>query len=105
MHPVIRERIREMVKKSASPVVVIDAPLLIESGLHREVDVVVVVKASDGDQLKRAMNRGYSEEDARNIIKNQLPLSEKLKSADYVIDNDNSVNKITEGVDRIWQRF
>ena len=103
-HPVIIERIKKEVASSPKEVVVIDAPLLIEAGLHDYVDIVVVISSSEETQIKRALERGLTEEEARRIIKNQMPLEEKKKFADYVIDNDEEKEKVKEGVKKIWQK-
>ncbi len=103
MHPEIIRRIKEETAGSNSPVVVIDAPLLVETNLHDYVDIVVVVRSSAGTQIKRAKNRGISSEEAKRIIEEQLPLSEKAKFADYVIDNDSGLEKIKKGVEEIWK--
>ena len=103
-HPVIIERIKKEAASSSKEVVVIDAPLLIEAGLHDYVDIVVVISSSEETQIKRALERGLTEEEARRIIKNQMPLDEKKKFADYVIDNDEEKEKVKEGVKKIWQK-
>ena len=105
LHPVIIRRIKEQAERFPASTIVVDAPLLIESRLHEYVDVVIVVIAGYETQIKRARDRKISEEEAKNIIDNQMPLSEKVKSADYIIDNDTDLNTIKEGVDRIWQKI
>ena len=103
LHPRIIENIKERIEKEGDKIIVIDAPLLMEAGLEEMMDVIIVVKAERHTQIKRAVNRGISEEEAEAIIKNQMPLSEKIKKADYVIDNEEKMEKIKEGVERIWQ--
>jgi len=103
LHPRIIENIKERIEKEGDKIIVIDAPLLMEAGLEEMMDVIIVVKAERHTQIKRAVNRGISEEEAEAIIKNQMPLSEKIKKADYVIDNEEKIEKIKEGVERIWQ--
>ena len=105
MHPAIIRRIKEEASRYPDKVVVLDAPLLIEAGLADYVDVVVVVACSEETQITRAIDRGISREEAQNIIKNQMPLSEKIKLADYVIDNDGKKDKMKEGVEKIWQKI
>jgi len=105
LHPEILRRIKEQAERFPEETVVVDAPLLIEARLNDYVDIVVVVTAGYETQTKRAQDRGISEEEAGNIIDNQMPLSEKVKFADYVIDNDGDMEAIKEGVDRIWQRM
>ena len=104
-HPAIIKRIADRVQAAGDRVVVIDAPLLIESALNEEVDIVVVVTADLKTQIKRAVERGIGAEEAKNIIDNQMPLSRKEELADYIIDNDGNFEKIKEGVDRIWQKI
>ena len=108
LHPPVIEKIKASVAASGTREIVIDAPLLIESGLNEIADVIVVLKASRETQISRATDRGISEEEAENIIANQMPLTEKLKFADNIIDDDeNSVEKLDEikkGVDEIWKK-
>lgn len=105
MHPVIIERIRREVADSGDNVVVIDAPLLIESGMAGEVDVLVVVTAGVDTQINRAVSRGMGREEARRVIDSQMPLSQKAEQADHIICNEGKIEKIKEGVDRIWQKI
>jgi dephospho-CoA kinase len=105
MHPAIVKSIRKKIAEAAGRVVVVDAPLLIECGLCDEVDIVIVVTAGYDTQIKRAIARGIKEEEAKNIIKNQMAFSEKAEFADHIIDNDGERGKIKEGVERIWQKI
>ena len=103
LHPPIIDNIKERIRSAGSEVVVIDAPLLIEVGLQKIVDKVVVVTLDPATQVERAVSRGIPEKEAKNIMRSQMPLSEKLKSADYVIDNTGDMQKTKEGVEEIWQ--
>lgn len=105
MHPVIIERIRREVADAGDNVVVIDAPLLLESGMAGEVDVLVVVTADVDTQINRAVGRGMEREEARRVIDSQMPLSQKAGQADHIIRNEGKIEKIKEGVDRIWQKI
>ncbi len=105
MHPVIIRRIKEEAGRLSEKNIVIDAPLLIEGGLHEFVDIVVVVTAEFETRIKRSKDRGIPEGEARSIIDSQMPLSEKLKFADYTIDNDKSLDITKKGVDRIWVKM
>lgn len=71
---------------------IVDTPLLIEAGLYKWCAQVIVVFCSEQQQLKRMLQRdgsakGLSEEDARSRLNAQLPLSEKLRYADIILDN------------------
>lgn len=70
-------------------IVVIDVPLLFETGYASDCDRIVVVNVRPEIQLKRLMQRnGYSESQAKRRIQAQMPLPEKVSRADYVIDNN-----------------
>ena len=89
-HPEIRKRIRQEVEelREKSPLVVVDAALLMESGLYKEMDAVVVVYADESAQMERMMKRdGLAEAEALARIRAQMPIEEKRARADFVIDN------------------
>ena len=91
-HPAIRvrqQRILSVYEEEAFDGIVIwDAAVLIESGGAKAVARLVVVTADAEAELSRLVARdGLSEEDARRRIASQMPLAEKAKLADYVIDN------------------
>jgi dephospho-CoA kinase len=65
-----------------------DAALLIETGYHKKMDKLIVVYAGQKDQVKRLRERDhFTLEQALARISSQMPLDEKRKYADYVIDN------------------
>ncbi len=106
IHPeikkVIDKRRREIGKNDPNAMVLIDAALLIETGAFREMDRVIVVSASKENQVRRLMDRGgLSAEEAQRRIKAQMPLEEKLKYADYVINTNGSFEDIRKQVGRI----
>jgi len=79
-----------------------DIPLLFELTHPVFVDKVVVVSASAQTQLRRLEEKGISREDAQNRIKSQLPLEEKIKSADFVINNDGPLEETKKQVEEIY---
>ena len=94
-HPAIRvrqQRILSVYEEEAFDGIVIwDAALLVESGGAKGMDRVVVVTADPAAELRRLVDRdGFSEEEARGRMASQMPLAEKAKVADYVIDNSGS---------------
>jgi dephospho-CoA kinase len=82
--------------------IVKDIPLLFEVARHISVDKIVVVSASEQTQLRRLEEKGISREDARNRIKSQLPLDKKIKSADFVINNDGGPEETRRQVENIY---
>lgn len=106
VHPhVIREdaRITEEIKRLDPDAIIIkDIPLLHEAALPIVVDKTIVVYASKEAQLRRLEERGMMGEDARRRIASQLPLDEKVRSADFVIDNDGWLEDTRRQVERVY---
>ncbi len=115
LHPLIikrsRIRARELVTDDPSSVVLLDAPLLIEAGAYNTVDLIVVVTSSHEKQLRRIIdrskgqNRHITKTEAQARIDAQMPLSEKVKYADVVIENNGSPDELKKQVDKLWERL
>ncbi len=91
-HPAIRRRFLEHLERLAADgfagIVVFDAPVMIETGSHRLMDRMVVVVADEETQLARLMARdGLAREEALRRVRSQMPVADKARLADYVIDN------------------
>jgi dephospho-CoA kinase len=97
------ERITNEIKSLDPDALIIkDIPLLFELTRPIFVDKTVVVSASEQTQLRRLEEKGMSREDGRSRIKSQLPLEEKIKSADFVINNDGSLEETKKQVKEIY---
>ena len=92
VYPETIKRIKEEVGKAKEDVVVLDAPMLIEAGLGNYVDYIVVVRRS---LRNRALKRAAF----------QMPLSEKVKRADFIIDNNRAKKYTRKKVEEIWQKL
>ena len=99
----IKRQIYRLKRKHSCRAVVIDAPLLVEAKLTSLVDKLIVVKAKREIQIKR-MNKKMqlSKSEVLKVIKSQTPLKDKIKLADYVIDNNSSFNHTRKQVKDIW---
>jgi dephospho-CoA kinase len=90
-HPAIRERflarLAELEAQGFEGLVFWDAPVMIETGGHRAMDRLVVVVTDAAMQRARAVGRDGDPADVERRIANQMPLAEKAKLADHVIDN------------------
>ena len=69
------------------------------------VDKIIVVYCSPEIQLRRLIARGMFEEDASNRIKNQIPVKEKMQFADFVINNDGSLEETKQQVQNIYSQL
>ncbi|MBF7122190.1 dephospho-CoA kinase [Pediococcus pentosaceus] len=95
VQPYIRtEIVRQLDNFSASKVVVLDAPVLFEQGYEKMVDYLMVIKTSAQIQVERLMQRdSLNEIDAQKRIQAQMPIEEKAKKADIVIDTSGTIEE------------
>ena len=110
LHPRIKEEIRRRLKsirqKDPKAIVVIDVPLLIETGGHREMDKVIVVVCTETQQIERLRRRNQlSEEQARAMLSSQMSLEEKTTVADYVIGNEGSLEETRQKARNVYQEL
>jgi dephospho-CoA kinase len=107
VHPEVRRMIAEGIQANLDTdrVVVLVNPLLIEMGTHRDCDTVVVVSVSPETQVARGVGRGLTPEDVRARIAAQLPLEERARAADVLLDNEGTIEELAEQVDRLWARL
>ena len=85
--------------------VVLDVPLLFECGMERDVDVSVLVAASERIRVTRICARdGAREADALARIRAQMPQTDKERLADYVLYNDGPVEALLGQTDAMYQR-
>lgn len=107
IHPKVRRRAFEEIKKLEArgmEAVLIEIPLLFEAGWDKEVkwDAIIVVTCDAKNQRERARQKlGFNKEEIEARLKAQLPLAEKVKKADYVIDNSGSKEQTKQQVLKI----
>jgi dephospho-CoA kinase len=104
-HPEVMRRIADRLEelKGTDHVVIVDVPLLTEVGARDMFDMIVVVNAKQDAQLERmrAM-RGMDDEAARARIAAQAVAEDRAAIADWVIDNDGSLEQLEREIDRLW---
>lgn len=109
IHPRVRERIKVLCAsiQDKEAVVVVDIPLLYEAGWEEMFDVVVVVTAQEKTQIKRCLVRDQAlrEADIKARLLYQMPLKQKMERADYIIDNDHSLETTRKQVFEIWNKL
>jgi dephospho-CoA kinase len=107
-HPRVRAWMAERMQAAAAAgaaAVVLDIPLLFESGLTAGLDDIVVVWSPVETQVARAVGRGFREDDVRARLASQIPLDDKRKQATVVIDNSGSVEDTRTQVEAFWRRL
>ncbi|MBN2375154.1 MAG: dephospho-CoA kinase [Sedimentisphaerales bacterium] len=110
VHPLISDREQaQMAKFLEDPTVkavVLDVPLLYETGQDKWCDKIVFVQTESGDRQKRvAKKRGWDEERLKKVEKIQMPLDSKAKRADYVIANKSTISSLETGVTQVLSQI
>ena len=101
MHPAIIEKAKNEIDrlKPNTPLIVVVIPLLFETNLEYLTDSILLVTADYDKQVERIMTRDNSTKtNAENIIAAQMPLSEKVKKSNYVIENNGTYEELKEKV-------
>jgi len=103
VHPAVGAVIAERLADEASTdhVVVLDVPLLVESGRSNTAGTIVV-DCPPEEALRRAVARGLPEDDVRRRMANQVSREERLAKADFVVDNSGPESALPAEVDRAW---
>ncbi|HEU4520682.1 MAG TPA: dephospho-CoA kinase [Thermoanaerobaculia bacterium] len=86
-------------------IIVVEATLLLESGGRDRYDRIVVVDVDPPAQVKRAVARGLSKEEAERRMRHQMSREERLKQADYVIDNSGSRRDAENETLRVYEKL
>ena len=104
VHPEVRRMIADKLQAELDTdhVVVLVNPLLIEMGAHRDCDVVVVISTEPETQVRRTVARGMDEADVRARLAAQLPIEERARAADVLLDNEGSLEDLETEVGVLW---
>jgi dephospho-CoA kinase len=110
VHPPVqvREEIRmaEIARADPNAIVVVEAAILVETGRYKSFDRLIVVTCTPEQQMERALERGsYNKEEILARLSRQLPLEEKLRVADYVIDTSGAKEATLEQVRTVYGKL
>ncbi len=107
VHPPVMRREEELIARFEAEdphgIVVVEAAILIETGSHKRFDRLILAVCRPEQQLERAVHRdGLTREEALARLARQMPLEEKRKYADYVIDTSGTKE---ETLKQVWETF
>ena len=107
-HPRIYEaserQVKKIIEKDPNAIIQLDIPLLFEQNLQHMVHKVLVVYIPREKQIARLIEReGMSREEAVDRLKAQLPIDEKLGRADFVINNEKTLEETKKQVEGLWK--
>jgi dephospho-CoA kinase len=106
-HPAIFQRIADRLEdaRDRDVIVVLDAALLIETGLAQRVDVLIVTHSPREIQVERLTTQGMAPAHAKARMAAQLTPEEQMARADIVIDNSGSLEDLWRQVDEVWKEL
>jgi dephospho-CoA kinase len=107
VHPVVFEewkrRVEDISRQDPAGIIIADIPLLIERGWQDSVDIVVLVYVSRDEQIRRLMTRNaFSRPEAEERLNTQIPIDDKILFADFIINNEGTLDSTRQEVDRVW---
>ncbi len=106
MHPPLIKMVKEQIEKNKRNVVVVNAALLIEMGLHHFVEKIVCVQTKKSILYQRAVYRNkLTRTQIKKRLAAQLSSHEKAHYADYCIRNDHSISHTRQQVYRVWYKI
>lgn len=106
VHKLTDRRIAEFGAADPDAIVVVEAAIHVETGGYKRFDRLIVVVCEEAQQIERAMLRdGSTREEAAARLRNQLPLGEKRKFADYVIDTSGSKLDTLRQVEDVYNKL
>tara|TARA_Y100000816_G_C26072292_1_gene564153 strand:+ start:849 stop:1427 length:579 start_codon:yes stop_codon:yes gene_type:complete len=106
IHPLVRRKIKIFIKKNKKKkFIFFEIPLLIESKLMKDYDIIIFVNSKKKIRLKRYLKRGRNKKTFNLLDKRQLSPSKKIKFCDFVINNNKSLKKLKKKIKSIQIKY
>ncbi|MFH0948102.1 MAG: dephospho-CoA kinase [Elusimicrobiota bacterium] len=106
LHPEIIKELNHLITQSLNHLVVVDVPLLFESHLEKMFDSVIVVICKKNQQIDRLMKRDkITTAEAEKRLLSQMPISGKIKLADFIVKNTGHIEKIKPQIKKILDKI
>jgi dephospho-CoA kinase len=106
IHPETIRIIKKKLNETKDGIIILDASLILETGQRGLVDKLVAVKTTMANQIRRIQKKQtLTKKEILSRIKSQIPLKEKLRLADFVIDNSGTLRETQKQVRKFWRSF
>jgi dephospho-CoA kinase len=105
IHPGVRKEMEQRIAMAGEdvPMLVLDVPLLFESGMQDMVDGIAVVVTDETSRMERLKARGVDSREVERRLRHQMPQSEKARQADFIIDNTGNIEKTHMQVKNLFE--
>jgi len=105
LHPLIKD-ITINLSSNQNIIYMINAPVLFEAGFNTFMDTIIIVSAYQEQSIERGKKRdGLSQREIIDRLSHQILLKEKIKNADYLIDNSGSIENTRKQAEEIWNNL
>ena len=106
LHPLIEEKITQLIESAVSQYVILESPLLLETKQHKLVNRILVVDVSPEIQLERAISRdGGSEATIKAIMSSQISRNDRISLADDIINNEQNFQSVQSRLIKFHQNY
>lgn len=109
LHPLIRKTISNQLaewRRASVPMALLSSPLMFETGQDQLVDKVIVIDVTEAIQIERASARDQqSIASIRAIIASQISRQERLARADYIVDNNGTLDELSTRVQQLYRQL
>ncbi len=105
LHPLVKAHRQKMVSQDPNALWIVEIPLLFEKNLDKDMDHSISVVASYSLRVTRLKNRGFSPEEVEKRSRLQLPQTQKISRADFVISNDGTFEFLLRQVKLLFEQL
>ena len=105
LHPYVKQRIEEEIRRAGEKIVMVEVPLLFESGFDSFCDYTLAIEAAEEAVDRRLAAKGFKQQEISARRSAQLSAREKSQRADYVISNSGDFSETRREAEAVWQRL
>jgi dephospho-CoA kinase len=106
IHPLVRKKMWQFIRKNRKKnIIVLEIPLLFESKLSKQFDVILFVDATKKIRLERYLLRNGKKDVFLTLNNRQIKSKHKIKLSDYVVKNNHSLNKLKKNITKLCTKF